>query len=503
MRVLWIDDEIELLNPYIYLLKERGYEVDTAANGPDGLRLVTTKGYDLIFVDQMMPGVEGLAVVEAIKGFDPSAVIVMVTKLGEEELMEEAYSKLVDDFIVKPFSPHQIISVVKRLLEKRKIITEKLTRDYLAFLREERNFNSFTEWRDYYLRLIRWRFLIERFGEESLKETLGDIQRQANDDFACFVEEIYPSWLEGKEEPPLLSHKVFGNLLAPYLREKPLYFFIFDSMRLDQWYLLVPLLKEYFNIRQFYYLSILPSATPYSRNALLSGLLPLEIHTRYPNLWVFDEMGQNRYEKELLAKLLAQEKIGGPWFYLKATKSEDIEEQRGMLLRKDVRFACIVVNFLDFLLHAARPAKPLEDILENESSFLQLTRTWFANSPFFEFIKELANQDCRVIITTDHGFIKVKRPTIIFGDMEISSNLRYKHGSALRTEGRNALLVFPERLGLPKASPDEKMAIAKSDFYFIYPTKPTQYERTYKFTYQHGGISLEEMILPLGILEKR
>lgn len=501
MRILWIDDEIETLRPYIYLLREKGYAVDTAANGPDGLRLIKESSYDLILVDQMMPGMDGIKVVSEIKNFDPSIFVVMVTKRSEEEFMEEAYAKLVDDFIVKPFSPSQIISLLKRLLEKKEIFTERFRRDYLQFLREKEERHTFNEWLDYYLSIIQWRFLMARFGEEGLKETLNDLQKEANEHFAEFIGETYPLWLEGKENPPVISHQVFHHFLLPNLKDKPLYFFIFDSMRLDQWQLLVPTLREDFTLRQFYYLSLLPSATPYSRNALLSGLLPLAIYEKYPTYWVFDDTGQNRYEKELLQKLLERERVTGNWFYLKALKSNDLEENRGMLLRKDLRFTCIIINFLDFLIHSAHSSKILDEILENEFSLLQLTRTWFLASPFYQFLKELARRDCRIIITSDHGFIKIKRPTVIYGGMEISPNLRYKYGSALRIESRNAFLFHPEKLKLPKEAPDVKIAIAKSDFYFIYPTKPTEYEKTYKATYQHGGISLEEMLLPLAILE--
>ncbi len=503
MKILWIDDEIELLNSYFYLLRERNYEVDTATNGPDGLRLVKSKNYDLVFVDQMMPGMEGIEVVSEIKNFDPSILVVMVTKMSEEELMEEAYAKLVDDFIVKPFSPAQIISLLKRLLEKKSIVRERFRSEYLHFLQEKRELSTFEEWLDYYLNMIRWRFLMNRFGEEGLRDTLDDLWRQANDDFSEFITEIYPLWLEGKEAPPILSHNVFQRFLIPNLKEKPLYFFIFDSMRLDQWQLLAPILREEFNIRQFYYLSILPSATPYSRNALLSGLLPQAIYEKYPSFWVFDDTGQNRYEKELLQRLLERERIVGNWFYLKALRNEDIDEHRGVLLRKDLRFAAIIINFLDFLIHSIHSTKLLDEVLEDEPSLLQLTRTWFLASPFYSFLKELARRDCWVVITSDHGFIKVKRPTVIYGGREISPNLRYKYGQALRIESRHASLFLPERLRIPKETPETKIAIAQSDFYFIYPTKPTEYERTYKATFQHGGISLDEMILPLAILEGR
>uniref|UniRef100_A0A7C3Z233 Response regulator n=1 Tax=candidate division WOR-3 bacterium TaxID=2052148 RepID=A0A7C3Z233_UNCW3 len=503
MRILWIDDEVETLKPYVYLLRERGYTVDTATNGPDGIRRAKEGGYDLIFVDQMMPGMDGIEVVSEIKNFDPSILVVMVTKLSEEELMEEAYSKLVDDFITKPFSPPQIVSLLKRLLEKQKIFRERLARDYLQFLREKRKGESFEEWLSYYLEMIRWRSLLERFGEEGLKETYTSLWREANEDFSHFVSEIYPLWLEGKENPPILSHQVFSHFLLPQLKEGPLYFFVFDSMRLDQWQTILLILREDFNIRQFYYLSLLPSATPYSRNALLSGLLPLKIYERYPSFWVFSDTGQNRYEKELLHKLLEREGVGLDWFYLKVLRSEDLEENRGMLLRKDLKFCCIIINFLDFLIHSVHSTRLLEEILENEFSLLNLTRTWFLGSKVYSFLKELGDRDLRIVITSDHGFVKVKRPTLIYGGMEISPNLRYKYGSALRIESRNAFLFSPERLKLPKEAPDIKIALAKSDFYFIYPTKPTEYERTYKATYQHGGISLDEMILPLAILERR
>jgi len=499
MKILWIDDEIELLKPFIYFLKEKGYEIKEVNNGIEGLNKIKEENFDLVFLDEMMPGLDGLEIARKIKNYDPNIFVVMVTKVSDEDFIDEAYANLVDDFILKPLNPVQILAVIKRLLEKKEIFKESLVREYLKILSGTKDFETFEEWCDFYQQLIKWREYLNRFSLNDLKESYEDILKEGNENFAVFIEENYCDWLRNKKGP-ILSHQFFENFVKPHLDKLPLYWIIFDSLRLDQWYFLYNILKEHFLIKQNFYCSILPSATPYARNALLSGLTPKKIFEYYPEYWVFSDVGQNRYEEQLFQKLLAKERISLKYFYLKILKMEDLIEKFDYLLKPDVGIVIIIINFLDFLIHSARETLFIKEIAENEDSLLEFTKIWFNSSLIFQFLKKLKENQRKIIITSDHGFIKVKRPTIIYGGREISPNLRYKSGGGITIDKKAAWLLEPKELELPQEFLGEKYAICKSDYYFIYPTKPKEYEKIYKLTYQHGGISLQEMILPVGIL---
>ncbi|MEO0071273.1 MAG: response regulator [candidate division WOR-3 bacterium] len=502
MRVLWIDDEIDLLRPFIYSLEKKGYKVKTASNGPDGLALLKKESFDLILLDQMMTGMQGLEVLKLIKEIDPQVLVAMVTKSDDEALLNEALGKLVDDFIIKPFTPAQLLAVLKRLLEKRQLVAGQITQEFLAMLNRDHELNTPEDWMDYCRRFISWRTVLSRFGEKSLLEVSENHSREINNRFARFVEKNYQEWLRGNG--PLLSHHLIERVVKPLWEEKQTYLLVLDSMRQDQWQALAPLLRDFFDLKSSSYYSILPTATPYSRNAILSGLLPLEIYRRYPRWWIFDETGQNRFELELLGELLRRMGFKGRHSFLKIARSEEFTAARPALLDPNVRLVVLVVNFLDILIHSIHSNRLLDEIIPNDTALVEATRLWFATSPIFDFLQELIKRDCRVVITSDHGFIRVNRPTVIYGSREISANLRYKHGAALRVDEREALLLHhPEDFFLPVEHSGVKYAIAKSDYYFIYPTKPREYEKTYKYTFQHGGISLEEMIVPLAILTPR
>ncbi len=502
MRILWIDDEIDMFRPFVYALQEKGYTVETATNGPDGLALARTKDFDLVLLDQIMTGMDGLEVLRRLKEADPNLLVAMVTKSDEEALINEAFGKLVDDFIIKPFTPAQLLATLKRLLEKKTLVSNRIVHEYMAAANQPRPLDSWTDWVEYYRLLNHWQRLLGRYADATLQEVQFDRRREANLQFGRFVEDNYRDWLGGTG--PTMSHQFIERHVQPYWQDRPVYLIVFDSMRIDQWEALLPLLRDYFEIKSDCYCSILPSATPYARNAIFSGLLPLEIQRRFPHRWVFDETGQNRYEAELLAELLKRLGFKGRHAYLKMVRGEEIEAAQAQLLDANLRFVSVVINFLDLLIHSVRTTRLLDEIVPDDAALVGLTRVWFASSPVFEFLKALARHNCRVIVTSDHGFLRVKRPTLIHGSREISANLRYKHGAALRVEERDALLISrPEDYLLPTDHLGVKYAIARSDYYFIYPTKPREYEKTYKHTFQHGGISLEELIVPVATLTPR
>lgn len=503
MKILWIDDEIDMFRPFVYALKDKGYDVETATNGPDGIELVKAHDFDLVLLDEIMTGMDGLGVLRRLKQIDPNLLVAMVTKSDQEELINEAFGKLVDDFIIKPFTPVQLLAVIKRLLEQKQLVSARIAQEYMAAMNEPRDLGSWNGWVEYYRLLGNWQRLLGRYADAGLQEIESDRRREANVGFNRFVESEYRSWLDGKG--PTLSHQVMEQFVRTHLSGPgTTYLLVLDSMRADQWAAIVPLLQDYFDVSTDCYCSILPTATPYSRNAIFSGLLPLEIHRRFPKYWVTEESGQNRFEAELLGEQLRRMRFDGRHTFIKVSHGGELESARAALLDKNLRFAAIVINFLDSLIHSIRTTRLLDEIVPDDAALVGLTRVWFASSPVFDFIKALARRDCTVVITSDHGFVRVKRPTLIYGSRDISANLRYKHGAAIRVEERDALLInSPEAYMLPSDHLGTKFAICRSDYYFIYPTKPREYEKAYKYTFQHGGISLEEMVVPIATLKPR
>jgi CheY-like chemotaxis protein len=502
MKILWIDDEIELLKPFIYLLQKEGYEVKTAPSGEDGVRLANKELFDLIFLDEIMPGVDGLEVLRKIKSENSQQLVVMVTKSEEESLMTQAYGGWVDDYITKPFSFNQLLSVLNRTLKRRIIIEEKMAEEYSTQLRTMIEPTDHKEWVEYYRNIVSWDTRLLEFGNKDLKTIHEEKKREGNAGFAKYIESQYADFIRGKG--PILSHQIFSHFVFPTLSDGPIYFVIFDSMRLDQYIKLVPFLKDYYEINNQYYYSLLPTATPYSRNAIFAGLLPLEIVQNYPQYWTYDEKGQNRYERDLFSEQLKRNNLHINFSFYKLSSITEIEKSIDKIKGESTEIVIIVINFFDMLIHSIPGRGDMKGILDDERVLLNILVYWFPMSPIFELFKNLLVNKRRVILTTDHGFIRVHRPTIIYGGREISPNLRYKYGPALRVDKKNALLLNnPGDISLPSEDPSVRFAIAKEDYYFIYPTKPTEYEREFKNTFQHGGISTEEMILPIGILKPR
>lgn len=502
MKILWIDDEIDLLRPFVLGLRSKGYRVETATNGPDGLELLQAGDFDLVLLDQIMSGMAGLDVLKRVKEIESNVLVTMVTKSDEEALVDDAYGELVDDFLIKPFTSAQLLAVIKRLLEKRRLVVERVGRQYTSAMAEPRELSDWKDWVNLCRVLDHWQAMLNRYGDEGLLEVQEDRWRQSDEEFSRFAIDSYQGWVRG--DGPLLSHRLLEDVVRPLWEEKQTYFILLDAMRSDQWSAIAPLLREYFEVDFNHYFSLLPTATPYSRNAIFSGLLPLDIIRRYPRYWVFEETGQNRFEKELLAELLARLRFRDRYAFYKYPTGTDIERGRGVLLDSEVRFTVIVLNLLDQLIHSIQGTRLLEEMIPDEAALASATRVWFASSFVFQLLKTLARRDCRVVMTSDHGFLRVKRPVQIHGGREMSANLRYKHGAALRTDERKVLLLHdPEQFMLPVEHRSDRFAIATSDYYFIYPTKPREYERTYKHTYQHGGISLREMIVPCAVLTPR
>ncbi len=516
-QILWIDDEIELLRSHILFLTEKGYSVDTVTNGEDAVYKVREKNYDLIFVDEMMPGMGGLETINEIKNINPNIPVVMVTKNEEESLMNDAIGSKIDDYLIKPVLPSQMLMVCKKILERKKISSQYVTRDYMQeFTRISARLmgeNDFQDWIDIYNRLTQWDLELDEHPEVDLRQTLYEQIREANKIFSKYIERNYLDWLEYPETAPVLSPKIFEHYVLPEIEESdgPVFFFVLDCMRLDQWYVIERNLRDYFNIVTDYYYSILPTATPYSRNALFSGLYPLEIQKKYPEYWLNksdNESQLNKYENDLLQLMLNRYnvKLRNEPKYLKIIDpAVGRSFAQNVASHKNTHFMAVVINFLDMIVHSRSDNDVLKEISPDEPAFRSLTESWFKHSSLLAILKIISGmKNARVIITTDHGSIRVKRGSKVLGDKEAAKNLRFKYGRNLKADDKHAMYIRnPEKFMLPEVGIASNYIIAKEDYYFIYPTEYHKYLNLYRDTFQHGGISMEEMILPVALLETK
>ncbi len=515
-RILWVDDEIELLRPHIRFLTDKGYNVDTATNGEDAVSLVRNSGFDLVFLDEMMAGMGGLKTLAEIKDMKPNLPVVMVTKNEEEALMESAIGVKISDYLIKPVNPSQVLLACKKFLEGRKITGAAVSRDYIQ------EFNKVStalmmgpdhqQWIEIYKGLAEWSLELDEHPELGLKQMLVDQVKECNLSFGKFVEKHYRDWLEEEKNRPALSHEVVDRFVIPEIKTgKSVILFVIDCLRLDQWLVMESLLHEYFAISKEYYFSILPTATPYSRNAIFSGSYPCDLETRFPELWEKsedDETSRNRYEKQFLEKLLERRKIvlkPEPKYVkiLDAEFGRNIENNIGTYAQS--RFSAIVVNFVDMLAHGRSDSTLLKEIAPDESAYRTLTRSWFLHSSLFGMLKTLSrSKNVRILLTTDHGSIRSLRGTKVLGDRDASTNLRYKFGRNLKCEEKAAIFVKdPLEFKLPRRGLTSNYIIAKEDYYFVYPTDYHKYLNQYRDSFQHGGVSMEEMILPMVTLEPK
>ena len=513
-KILWVDDEIDLFRPHIRFLKEKGYSVDTATNGEDAIAMVRHNGFDLVFLDEMMAGLGGLRTLAEIKDIRPNLPVVMVTKNEEESLMEEAIGVKISDYLIKPVNPSQVLIACKKFLEGKKITGAAVSKDYIqefnAISVALMNDLDYKQWIDIYTKLVEWDIELDQHPELGLKQTLVDQTRECNLAFGKYVEKNYRNWVEQTANRPALSLEVVDRFLIPHLQgNKSVILFVIDCLRLDQWLVMENLLHEYYLISKDYYFSILPTATPYSRNAIFSGLYPSDVEIRFPDLWKKsedDEHSRNRYERQFLEKLLERRKISlkpEPKYVkiLDAEFGRSIENNINSYAQ--TMLTSIVVNFVDMLAHGRSDSTLLKEIAPDESAYRSLTKSWFVHSSLFGMLRTLSkNKNVTVLLTTDHGSIRCLRGSKVLGDREASTNLRYKYGRNLKSEEKAAIFVKnPLEFKLPKRGVAINYIIAKEDFYFVYPTDYHKYLNQYRDSFQHGGVSMEEMILPVVRLE--
>ena len=517
-RILWADDEIDHLRPHMKFLEDRGFQVEGVTNGEDAIAVVEEADgrLDLVILDEMMPGLSGLETLQGIKARNPYLPVIMVTKSEDEELIDSAIRREIQNYLVKPVNPLQVYTAAKQLLDGTRIRESGAMRDYVSEFTLLRNLRSGdstpADWIEVHRRLTDWDIRLDEHRDAGLLQTHEDAKGEANVEFCRFVERRYEGWIQGTDEDrPLLSHDVVRRYVAPLLKERrKVYFVLIDCLRLDQWLAIEKTLEPYFDIHRDHYFSVLPTATSFSRNAIFAGLTPLEISEKHPEYWSMpgdDDSSLNRFERQLLD--LQLDRLG---LQLNPTTKyiKIFNQDEATAVKKDIAslyslpLVAMVFNFVDILSHGRSESDLLQEIAPDEAAFRALTTAWFKHSSLFDILKAISRQDATVVLTTDHGSILAKRSTTAYGNRDTSTNLRFKIGTNLGCDAKAALhLRNPQDFMLPSPGVNTHYILAKENHYFVYPTKFHEYERRYRGSFQHGGISMEEMILPCVVMNPR
>lgn len=505
IRILWADDEIDLLKPHILFLESKGYEVVPVNNGSTAVDKNEEEEFDIIFLDENMPGISGLDALVKIKKVKPYIPVVMITKSEEEYIMEEAIGSNIADYLIKPVNPNQILLTIKKNLDSSKLVSQKTNSGYQQeFGQLGMQLNSRLdkdEWADVYKQLVYWELKLGDIEEQGMQEVLNMQKKEANTQFSKFIENNYLDWLNGADEAPQMIHTLIKNKVNPFLDNSDVFVVVIDNLRYDQWCMLSPIFSKYFSIKneEIIY-SILPTATQYARNALFAGLMPSEIAKKYPQYWKNDEDegGKNLFEAELLEKNLDRLGRKIKWSYNKITNhaaGKKLADNFNQLL--DNKLNCIVYNFVDMLSHARTEMEVIRELADDESAYRSLTVSWFEHSPLHDIVKKIAESGRKLIITTDHGTVRVTNPVKVQGDKSVNTNLRYKNGRNMSYREKDVFQVKnPEDAFLPKSNISSEFVFAKDSDFFVYPNNYNHFVTYYNNTFQHGGISLEEVLIP-------
>ncbi len=507
IKILWTDDEIELLKPHIIFLEQKGYEVFTSNNGDEALDILKEHPFDIVFLDENMPGLSGIETLEKIKLMQPHLPVVMITKSEEETIMEDAIGSNISDYLIKPVKPNQILLSLKKTLENRKIVSEKNTHAYQQDFRnigmEISNNLDHSEWVDVYKKLTRWELDLAKSDDEGIMEVLKMQKEEANQIFSKFIEKNYIDWINDQDDDkPILSHNLLKEKVLPTLdKNSNTFLILIDNLRYDQWKALQPLFEQFFRIENddIYY-SILPTTTQYARNALFSGLLPTEIERKHRKYWVSeDEEGsKNKYEEELLREQLKRYGKDIKLSYhkiLNLNAGRKLVESMPNLLNNNLNV--IVYNFVDMLSHARTEMEIIRELADDERAYRSITISWFEHSPLFDIIRFIANKGMDIILTTDHGSVRVQNPVKVVGDRNTNTNLRYKTGKSLNYNKKEVFEVRrPSDIFLPRQNISSSYIFCKSFDFFAYPNNYNYYVNYYRNTFQHGGVSLEEVLIP-------
>ena len=513
LEILWIDDEIDLLKSHFIFLESRGYLIHPFSNGREGISALDRKNIDLVLLDENMPGLNGFETLSIIKQKNPNLPIIMVTKNEEEKIMDDAIGSKVSDYLIKPVNPNQILHSLKKTLNQKNLISEKVSdqyqKDFKKISIDLLAADTFLKWVVLYKKFIYWKIELMELENSSMLSILENQVKEANLVFGKFIRNNYSRWINSEEDIPILSHNVFKKKIIPYLKKNnPTLLILIDNLRLDQWKMLEPLISKYYNIQEEdLYCSILPTTTHYSRNSFFAGLTPNQIKNKFPDLWIddFEKGNKNKYEKELLSKQLESFSIEQAPNYYKITNLNDAKRMVENLIElKKNLLSTIVYNFVDILSHAKSEMNIIKELAFEDKGYLSLTFSWFKNSPLYELIQKASELGFQLIITTDHGTINVTSPIEIIGKKDTSSNLRYKYGKGLKFPQKKVFeITDPVNYQLPKYSHDDKYVFALENNYFIYRNKFNEYAKHFMNSYQHGGVSLQEMLIPLVKLQPK
>ena len=512
-HILWVDDEIELLKAHIIFLQKKGYEVTTVSNGTDAIDQCRQQTFDLIMLDEMMPGLSGLETLQRIKEILPATPVVMCTKSEEENIMDQAIGSKIADYLIKPVNPSQILLTLKKNIHHKQIVTEVTQSGYqqnfMDISMQISDCKSFDDWQNVYRRLVHWE--LELSGTDSnMTEILSTQKEEANISFAKFIKNNYLNWIDSPNAAnrPMLSPDVFKKKVFPLLNEgEKVFLIVIDNFRYDQWRTLAREIGDSFDMEEEMYMSILPTATQYARNAIFSGLMPNKIAELFPELWVDEdeEEGKNLNEGPLIGTQIERYRRHDTYSYHKINNSTDAEkllQQLNQLKHFDLNV--VVFNFIDMLSHARTESKMVRELANNESAYRSITLSWFRHSVVADFFKMLAQTDYKILITTDHGSIRASKPVKIIGDRNTNTNLRYKLGKNLSYNPKEVFTIKdPQKAQLPSPNLSTTYVFAMGDAFFAYPNNYNYYVSYYRDTFQHGGVSMEEMIIPIITLTPR
>ena len=502
-RLLWADDEMELLKAHLLFLEKKGYEVVTVTNGTDAIEECRKGGFDLVLLDEMMPGLSGLETLQRIKELAPQLPVVMVTKSEEEDIMNQAIGQQIADYLIKPVNPNQILLTLKKNIHRREIVTEAVQSGYQQQFQQLSmqimDCRTWDEWADIYKRLVRWELELSAT-DSQMTEMLQMQKEEANRGFAKYVKQHYMDWVQGKEHP-IMSNEIFKTQIFPLLNAgEKVFLVVLDNFRYDQWKMLERELSDQFEIDENLYCSILPTATQYARNAIFSGLMPDQIARMFPDLWVDEdeEEGKNLNEGPLIQTQIDRYRRHDTFSYHKINTTDDAERymnQFPLLEKNDLNV--LVINFIDMLSHARTESKMVRELAHDEAAYRSLTLSWFRHSIMSQLLRQLAQTDYQVIITTDHGSIRTNSPVKIIGDRNTNTNLRYKLGKNLAYDNKDLFVIKePQKAYLPTPNLSTSYVFATGDQFFAYPNNYNYYVTYYRNTFQHGGISMEEMMIP-------